>query len=176
MGQRGRADLGLPLIQQAITLLPTFPAFHTHLGETLGALGRHSEALEAYGRAVQLSPRDSDARHGAAGDVSRSGRMTDAIDQFRLAAELAPQDGLKLGNYGYALTQAGGTPRRSRLQRAVQLAPQVHTVWMQLAEALWRQKDYDGALPPARGRSRWRRRIARTRIARKYAPDAGPLR
>jgi tetratricopeptide (TPR) repeat protein len=149
-GQRGRPDLGLPLIQQAITLNPNFGPFHTHLGDTLSAVGRPVDALDAYGRAVQINPRDVDARHGAGSSLFKVGRIADAIEQFRLAAELSPGDGAKVGNYGYALVQAGRFQEAIPiLNRAVQMAPNVHTVWMQLAEAHWRQKDYDAALPPA---------------------------
>jgi tetratricopeptide (TPR) repeat protein/ADP-heptose:LPS heptosyltransferase len=151
LGQRGQAELGLPLLQRAITLLPNEQPFHLHLGQTLAALHRHEEALAALQCALQMNPRDVDARHAAGASLFALKRPVEAIEQFRLAAELAPQDGVRMGNYGYALIHAGRhADAVPVLRRAVELAPNLGPVWMQLGEAVWRCQRYDEALPIAR--------------------------
>src|SRR3954451_18761964 len=104
LGQRGQPELGLPLLQRAVTILPNFQQFHLHLGQTLAALNRHDEALAALHRALQMNPRDLEARQAAGTALFAMNRPRDAIEQFRIAADLVPQDGVRLGNYGYALT------------------------------------------------------------------------
>src|SRR6266511_6076210 len=53
---RGRADVGLAMLQRALSLMPNFVACVRDFGMGLGALGRHDESIAAYGRAVLLSP------------------------------------------------------------------------------------------------------------------------
>ena len=149
--QRGRPDLALPLLQQAITILPTFAAFHLHLGEVLAVLNRHEEALVSFRRTIELNPREGLAHHAAGLSLFALNRIPEATERFRIAAELAPNDGIRLGNYGYALMRIGrGGDAVPVLRRATELAPGIASVWMQYAEALWRLQRYDEALPPAR--------------------------
>jgi len=149
-GQRGHPELGLPLLQRAIAILPDFQQFHLHLGQTLEALNRHDDALVALKRALELNPRDVEARHAAGSSLFSLNRLVEAIEQFRIAAELAPQDGVRVGNYGYALALAGRPADAIPvLRRAAELAPNVAGVCMQLGEAVWRCQRYDEALPLA---------------------------
>jgi len=151
LGQRGQPELGLPLIQRAITILPNVQPFHLHLGQALAAMNRHEEALAAFTRGLQMNPRDLDARQAAGSSLFALNRPLPAIEQFRIAAELAPQDGVRMGNYGYALMHAGRPADAVPvLRRAVELAPNHAAVWMQLGEAVWKCQRYDGALPLAR--------------------------
>ncbi|MEA2709815.1 MAG: hypothetical protein QOF78_2416 [Phycisphaerales bacterium] len=151
LGQQGRPDLGLPLLQQAITILPTFQQFHLHHGELLAALNRHEEAIAALQRAIQLNPRDGEARHAAGLSLFAVNMPLQAIEQFRIAAELSPNDGVRLGNYGYAVMRAGRpADALAPLRRAVELAPNLASVWMQFGEAVWRCQRYEEALPAAR--------------------------
>src|SRR4051812_42445288 len=84
LAQRGQPELGLPLLQRAIAILPEFQPFHLHFGQALAALNRHEEALGALGRATQMTPRDLDARHAAGASLFALNRPALAIEQFRI--------------------------------------------------------------------------------------------
>ena len=165
LAQRGRADLGLPLVQRAIAILPNFQPFHLHLGELLAALNRHAEAVAAFDTAIRLDPRDPNARGSAGLSLFALDRPAQALEQFRAAAELAPHDGGRLGNYGYALMRAGRPDDAVVvLRRAAELSPNDPAVWMQLAEVHWRAQRYDDALPPARRAAALAPRDVRTQV------------
>src|SRR5207244_5843060 len=50
-GQRGILGESLDLLTRAVAVMPQVPEFHRHLGETLAAMGRHTQALQSYTRA-----------------------------------------------------------------------------------------------------------------------------
>ncbi len=150
-GQRGRADVGLALVQRAIAVLPTVGDFHRHHGELLAALKRHQEALPAFARAIQINPRDGIARSEAAASLFALNKIPEAVEQFRLAWEALPDNGAIAGNYGYGLLKIGRAEEAVRvLQRATQLAPNDPSPWLQLGEVLWRLGRYQEAIGPAR--------------------------
>ena len=60
----------LTLIGRAIAARPSLPAFHASLGNILLALGRASEAADAYGEAVMLDPSNAMAQ-GTVGPCAR---------------------------------------------------------------------------------------------------------
>jgi tetratricopeptide (TPR) repeat protein len=106
---RGRLDAAEAAYRAAAAIAPDRALPWTSLGGVLGRLGRHDEALTAYGTALARSAEDEGALQGraqlhaaqgrrteAAGDfetlagvLERSGRVTDACDAARRALELA---------------------------------------------------------------------------------------
>ena len=60
---------------------------HAGRGDALSRLGRHAEALEAYGRAVEIDQGNVLAHAGRGGALSRLGRHAEALEAYGRAAE-----------------------------------------------------------------------------------------
>ena len=106
---RGRLDVAESAYRAAAAIAPDRALPWTSLGGVLGRLGRHEEALAAFGTALQRSAEDEGALRGRAelhadrgrrtdaaedyqalaGVLERGGRLTDACDAARRALELA---------------------------------------------------------------------------------------
>src|SRR3954451_19728394 len=52
--QGHKPDMAIQLISRAISKRPDIPVFHYNMAESLRALGRNDEAINEYGRAVEL--------------------------------------------------------------------------------------------------------------------------
>ncbi|MGA0173552.1 MAG: tetratricopeptide repeat protein, partial [Phycisphaerales bacterium] len=65
---------------------------HRERGVILEAIGRPSEAIDAYAETISRRPNDLDAIRRRAGLLARSGRNSEALELLRDARRLAPQD------------------------------------------------------------------------------------
>jgi tetratricopeptide (TPR) repeat protein len=74
----------------AIKLDPSDPALRFESGQSLAALGRHSEAAERYREATQLSPEWGQAHFQSGMELGKCGQLADAAREFQEAARLMP--------------------------------------------------------------------------------------
>ncbi len=88
----GRHEEGLAAAEAACALQPDREHPHRLRALHLSMLDRHSEAVEAGHRAVQISPVDPFAATGYARVLQRAGRLADAQQVARRVVELAPHD------------------------------------------------------------------------------------
>jgi tetratricopeptide (TPR) repeat protein len=106
---RGRLDVALAAYAEAAAIAPDRPLPHASIGGILLRTGRAAEAVDAYGRALTLGPRDeaslrgwsdamvalgrpfeaADALDRLADVLDAGGRLPDACDAARRALELA---------------------------------------------------------------------------------------
>ena len=61
-------------------------------GLTLHYLGRDEEALQAYDKAIELNPDDSDSWHRKSIELDKLGRYEEARQAYDQAIELNPND------------------------------------------------------------------------------------
>lgn len=106
----------LPLLDEAIQAAPHYSSFHIARGEALEGLGRRPEALEAYGQAAKVNPKNHEARRLYGQALAGGGRHDDAVRELEAAVGLAPTCGKShqslssslgaLGRKGYAKKEA----------------------------------------------------------------------
>jgi len=106
--QRGRHDIAINMIQQAITLKPLTAEFHFNLGGIYRATGKLEESIAQTQRAIELKPGmpGGDANLGLA--LSESGRLGEAIEVLNRALEREPNNAgvhLDLGNAYWKMSQ-----------------------------------------------------------------------
>ena len=77
---------------QALTLAPNSAEAHTSRGGVLSLAGRHQEAELAFEAAVRLGPQLFDAYYLYARDAFAQGKLEKAVQLFRRASEVNPQD------------------------------------------------------------------------------------
>jgi serine/threonine-protein kinase len=85
----GRPDLAVQRLNEVIALDKQFPLAHQYLGLSLSALNRHVDAIEAAGRAIELSGSSPEAVASAACIDARAGRKASAEAHLSQLVSLA---------------------------------------------------------------------------------------
>lgn len=85
---RGRLDLAIDAYGEAATIARDRALPHTAIGGILVRMGRPSDALASFDRALELAPRDEAGLRGRAGVLAEVGRRVDAAETFDLLAEV----------------------------------------------------------------------------------------
>jgi tetratricopeptide (TPR) repeat protein len=110
------------------------------------ATGDVEGALEAFGRALQLAPRDPNLLGNFANLLGRVGRPAEAIANYRRALEVAPTHADGWLNLGLTLLEAGDSAAaREALDRALALRPTHAASWQALGSARRAAGDLSGA-------------------------------
>jgi len=105
--QTGRAEVGTPLIEQAIRLKGDVAAFYCSLGNALAARGRTDEAIQAFTRALALKPDFPEAQTDL-GHLYRSlGYLDEAIRLFKTAIASGANSANAHNNLGALLFNIG---------------------------------------------------------------------
>lgn len=151
MHQRGRDDLAVSMITQALDLCPERSDYHYHLAEILRATGRAGEAIDAYRAAIERADNRADYFSGLASALMEQGSNTDAIRAYCRALQLAPDDAEIHNDLGNALADAGDADAAvEHLRRAVALVSGYADAHHNLAVALKASGDVDQATVHAR--------------------------
>jgi adenylate cyclase len=91
LGWSGRAEESVRIIRHAMRLNPRYPFFYLWtLGHAYYLLERRQEALDAFGRIVQLNPNFVPAHAYRAVLLSELGRMKEAREAWDKASHLSP--------------------------------------------------------------------------------------
>ncbi len=99
-------ESALALVDQAIALGPGHAAFHSQQASLLARLGRKAEALEALGRALELS--DAPGHYLRRGMVlAETGRHAEAVADLQNAAELGDRYAQQRLGWGYRMGDYG---------------------------------------------------------------------
>lgn len=108
-------------------------------GNTLMALERYGEAVEAFRRALELRPNDAEALNNVGNALAAAGEPDAAVDSYRAAAEASPQDAGIWANLGHALLARGRygdaeAALRAALERAPAMLPSAVSLARLLSE------------------------------------------
>jgi serine/threonine protein kinase/tetratricopeptide (TPR) repeat protein len=124
-------------------------------GDALLALGRDREAIESYGRAVELDPKAPEPISRRFNARMRAGDWPDAIKDLERLRSLNPEDPTANNELAWRLCTCPDRASRD-YRRAVELArktvsliPLSGDAWNTLAVALFRAEDWDGAVEAA---------------------------
>ena len=122
---------------------------HHQAGELDAAEAGYRAALEA--GAALTGARRAEAHHGLGVLLRQRGRASEAIEQLREAAALAPDDAPTQHNLGAALGEAGALGEAvAHYERALAIAPNYALAWKNLAVALQRQARLGDAIEASR--------------------------
>jgi tetratricopeptide (TPR) repeat protein len=89
--KRGDGEGALPLLRRALCVNPGSAKAFRNLGDTLAALEREEESIEAYQSALRIDPDDAAVHNNLGLALRVEGRLTEAAEEFAIAINLRPQ-------------------------------------------------------------------------------------
>lgn len=124
----------LELFERALEFSPGDARFHAQKAKCLTSLNRQEEASVAADEACTAKPRDALTLDTIGVVLSRVGRHQDAVEYFRLAADLDPSNASYQYNLGSALQFSGDFIRaREALEQSIKLNSDNYKVYTALA-------------------------------------------
>lgn len=145
--QRGRHELAIELIGQAIAVDRKVAAFHCNLGNALKALRRLDEAGARYRRALELNPRDTVTLNNLGNVFKAQGKTREAVTCYQRALALKPGDAEVHNNLGNALLDRSELDGAAeRYERALALRPDYADAQYNLANVRRDQGRLDAAV------------------------------
>jgi len=182
-------DLGEALdhYRAALDERPADAELQANVGQILVAMNRSAEAVPFLENAVEAEPFSVVARFDLAVAYGRSGRLTEAVEQYEMLVRSGNADTRTHHNLGLALRQLGrNTEAAAAFGQATTLAPDQAPGWLGLAlsleadgrggEAAAALERYLSLEPSGPDADNVRARIARLRSASEPvapSPDAG---
>jgi Flp pilus assembly protein TadD len=139
----------VPAWKAALEKDPTDPRTHNNLGVALAAVGKTSDAIEEYNKALALNADSSQTHNNLGSALADSGRLDEALVEIRKAIELNPDNGAAHVNLGHALEEQGGHRQEAieQLTKGIELAPNSSDGHNILGVILARSGNLDEAIP-----------------------------
>lgn len=136
------------LFERALAVSGGHHIIHDFLGRAYAAEGRADEAIHQYELAVELEPRNVEARENLGAALIAAGRSEEATRQLREVLRLAPQRPLAAVNLGAALERLGRSAEAlSVYRKAIAVNPENEKAHHNLALLLSRLGRYEESLP-----------------------------
>lgn len=113
--KQGKPQEAVEPLSKAVIIMPHFAVAHSNLGEAFLNLGRLEESITQLNKSLDLKQEKDLERRHVSGSVfnnlgiahARQGKMDRAMDYFRQALEVMPDDGDALSNMANVLTMQG---------------------------------------------------------------------
>jgi tetratricopeptide (TPR) repeat protein len=102
----GKDEDPVSFYRRLVMLEPEDARLYTHLGRVQTDAGRLADAEASLSRAISLDYSYADAHFNLARCYDKQGQMDSAINTYRAAAELAPDEAIKQRHYIMALVRA----------------------------------------------------------------------
>jgi type IV pilus assembly protein PilF len=83
--ERGRMDIALEELNEAVALDPGNPQIYNYFGLVYAVLGENAKAEQNFQRGLALAPEDSDLRHNWGWYLCSNGKPRQAIPEFEMA-------------------------------------------------------------------------------------------
>lgn len=145
--QQGQNETALQLIQRAIALDSTAPAFFSNLGEVYRALRRMDEAVAAQRQALRIDPNFVEAHNNLGVALDALGRYEEAVAAYQSALQLRPNFAQVHNNLGNALRDLQQLDQAIVCyQRALQLDPSFAAGYNNYGNAVQLQGRIDEAI------------------------------
>lgn len=140
------------IFRRAIEVVPDSVRAQYNYGTASEDAGDDTRAEEAYGRAIAIWARFSDAQYNLAGLYARQSRWDEAVHHYRLALREQPGNVQYLVNLGRSLT-ARGSPAEAvdLLERAIAIDRSSDLAFTNLGAARLAMNDAIGAVEAYRG-------------------------
>jgi predicted CXXCH cytochrome family protein len=126
---------GVGQLAQLLSLQqPREAEWYIQLGDAWLASGEQGKAVEAYERAVQLTPQNLRALQSLARGWKAAGELARSSQVLQQAIQIAPSDATSWYQYGVVASQLGRTPEAiEHLDKAIALNPDLPGVYTTLA-------------------------------------------
>ena len=103
---------------------PLAPTLHYLTGQALGEMGRYDEAEEHYESALRIGPGFKEAINGLAELLLAQERYGEALDRYRVLAQIEPENATTHSQIGIALFKIGRAEEAlASFDRALSLDP-----------------------------------------------------
>jgi len=115
--------------------------------QILSSLGRYSEALDQYDKAIEYRPDDEAVALGRAELMLRMGNLDDAISAYRAAAKRWPDSSMTLNALGYTLADRTEEYREAEklIRKALKYDPESPAIIDSLGWVLFKRGKYEDA-------------------------------
>jgi tetratricopeptide (TPR) repeat protein len=135
------------LWQDTLAENPACYMAHNNLGNALLQMGRESEAIPHFQKALQIQPDYAEAHYNLGNALVQEGRLDEALAQYRTALQIQPDFAEAHSNLGNALLSKGQVEQALvHLQKAVESQPDYAEWHCNLANALRQAGRVDEAL------------------------------
>jgi len=122
--QKGHTLTAIDFISKVIAINPNLAEAHNNLGNALGDLNRHKEALLSYDHALQIKPDFVEALVSRGATLEEMNRFEDALDNYNRSLEFRPDYTEAYYNKGNALRGMHQLEESlASYDRAIQLKP-----------------------------------------------------
>lgn len=143
----GQYGVAVDLLTRLVAIDGRFAPFHSNLGIALQQVGRMTEAIAAFRKAIDLKPDFPDAHYNLGNVLKDLGKRDEALIAYRNAAILAPGWDDAYFNRGVALDELSRNADAVPLyRRAIALNPGHLKARLNLGNALSRQKRLTDAI------------------------------
>ncbi len=151
LGRRGRLREAEQSSRRAVELRPQDPGFVSNLAERLRQQGRLDEAIALFRQALELAPDLLPALEGLARALAQAGELEAALDLALRACRASPELAASHALVGELLALLRRYDEAiPALSRAVELAPERHDWWQNLARVCLTALDIEGLERAAR--------------------------
>ena len=153
--EKGQLDEAIPHFEEAIRVMPDFPAAHKNLGAALCMKGRVDEAIPHLEYAATHAPGDPETHSNLGNAFAMKGRFEAAIPQYEQALAISPGSPEVRHNLGQthfqlalAIARVGGMDDAIlHFRKAIDLAPDHAEAHCNLGIALVGKGRFDEAIP-----------------------------
>ncbi len=174
--QQGHIEEAEVAYQEVLAAQPNHPGALHLLGVIRQQQGRHREAVELIGRAIEVNPAKAVYRNNYGAALLSLDRLDEAAESFRRALEICPRYPDALANLGMVQTLREEEAAEASFRRALEIQPRHRDATTRLAAFLGKRgRDARGAPSPGSGH----RRGAMRRLSRGFGKSAlqhGPAR
>ena len=113
-----------------IAKVPDNPRAWNNLGDSLGTVGRHSEAIRCYDKVLAMNPGYARAWNNKGYELNMLGRASEALGCFDKAIEINPQYGKAWFNKGDSLNKLGRPSEAlACFDKAIEIDPRNPVAW-----------------------------------------------
>jgi tetratricopeptide (TPR) repeat protein len=105
----GRYDVAVEEFQHLVTASPQSPQLYLALGNAYRLKGDYPDALSTLEKGAGLAPKDPAPMVAEAEVLTGAGRKQEALDKYRAALRLVPDNATLLNNVAYLLADTGGS-------------------------------------------------------------------
>ncbi len=147
LGQQGRSQDAIPLLQRSLKLDPSAAEGHNNLGVALRDAGRLEQAVVSYRRALAISPRYTVALNNLGVALVALGQLDEAIARYGDAIAEMPHYAEALNNLGVALHRSGrDADAAERFEAVIAIEPRYAAALVNLGHSHLALGQIDAAL------------------------------